>query len=236
MHLRWLYPASSEPPAQLAESADEEQVLASDWSVPVQPPPFIPASWEPVFPPILNDDVPWFGNSWTLITKSYFIEAIFGTVEIEEVLEFVHLDNEWRMPQFPQRNWRPPDEPSYYSTDQEEPHPEVDRVDLPIWVPWRPIPQPEDFFSDEAENVMPDFYESPHRFDVPIRPKPWIELVFEPMDDEPLPEIGYDFIPPMDLPPPVKPYFMPDFPSYFNQEVRPDKCPPPCLRRPEKRC
>ena len=224
-YIRWLYPSSSEPPPPLAE---EVPFVDGRWEMPQFP------KWQPLhdsyFLGVFEPDIPYFASSWSMVWGTHFVEAVYTDLEVEEQQEFF-LDNEWRMPFYPV--WIPPYQ-TYEREEEEFPHPEVDRIDIPIWVPWRPIPHL-DYFNDLEEEITIDKWENPWR--LPVHPIPQLRFPWISQEDEPLPEIGTEYIPSMHLLPPQPSYFQPPDQFYFNDlPSPPPKCPPPCLRRPDTKC
>jgi len=188
------------------------------WMPPVQP--------DNPIKPLPDADVPYIQAGWTMLSAVHFVVALYAVVEIEEEPDGFFLDDIKEMPHYPV--WQPPDEPSFFTQEPEAPHPEVDRIDLPIWLPWRPMPY-EDFYTDEPEDVKwldGPFYMPPAPYFMPPQP----EQPGEPIpDNEPF--LEDQIVLPLPQPP-----FMPPHMDFFENTPHPPKCPPPCLRRPDRKC
>jgi hypothetical protein len=165
-----------------------------------------------------------------MVFRTWSVDTYVTSFETEELPDDHFEDNEKPFPEFPP--WRPPDHQSYYSDEEEAPHPEIDSRVLPIWVPWWPIPHL-DYFNDLPEIITPDKYESPH--EVPVWPILWPHFLWKEKQEIPAP--GVEYVPPMYVPPPPKPYFMPpEIPFHIDIPNPTALCPPPCLRRPDRKC
>lgn len=187
------------------------------------PPPENP---NPILPPCPPENF-WIDSGWTMLTATHFVHAVYGVVEVEEVPDQFFLDSAKPMPEYPV--WLPPREPDFFTQEDEAPHPEVDRIDLPIWLPWRPMPY-DDYYSTDEEFVGP-WLEPP--FYLPPRPYFMPPLGEQPREPIPGNEPYWDVEIPL---PPLPQHFMPPHEDFFEPTPHPPKCPPPCLRRPDEKC
>lgn len=217
------------------EAPTEEIFVDARWQMP-QFPQWMPPWLEQPQLPIPDVEVPFVQSGWTMLNVTWHVWALYSPVEIEVVEDEFFLDSEKPMPEYPV--WLPPPEPSYFNQDEEFPHLEIDRIDLPIWLPWRPIP-PLDYFNDFPEEPGPEKFESPWQIPRGTYFMPeWLEQPKEPI---PNPEGGDVPIPSMAIP--NFHAFIPD--SIVERDFEPvalplgsppPKCPPPCLRRPDRKC
>lgn len=169
-----------------------------------------------------------------MVMGHWWVQALYGVVEIDEVKDVFFINDQWQTPQLVP--WHPPPEPSYYNDEQEASHLEVDQTRLPVWAPWRPIPH-QDYFEQSGileEFITPEKYEAPWR--LPVHPIPRLQFPWQPQEEEPIPDAEPYLDQRIVLPVPPPHFMPPTIPFEIDLPARPGKCPPPCLRRPDKKC